>query len=51
MINLYFTNYNENKSETARQLQIDRSMISRWIENKDLLEAYKGMKEKRKISN
>ena len=26
-------------------------MISRWIENKELLEAYKGMKEKRKISN
>jgi hypothetical protein len=44
IIEAYYEKYNQNAAETARNSKVDSSMISRWVKNKNLLEAYSGKK-------
>ena len=44
IIDLYYNKYGENASETVRQVGISQSMVSRWVKDKSIIEAFSGKK-------
>ena len=51
IIDLYYNKYGENASETARQVGISQSMVSRWVKDKSIIEAFSGKKMSKIVKN